>query len=192
MVTCPDLYSRWKKYGNFCHKSHPIAHEIEAYINYVERQRLEAYEINRCALKPFISIERYIRLHKTAMADLKQMCLKIGGKNITRRLSIEIINRANEKIPPSYRIKAIPGVRSRMDMNYHSIEAISWETRQRFNQLRNILGKDNDVLISAMIDYCTKNASNIEELITAKKEYKKDDEQKQEDNDNDILIISSK
>ncbi len=99
MVACTEMYRYWAKKGNFCGKSESVARQIEEHIEYVDKYKLEPYEINRNALRPFIVIEEYTMVHNKALNDLKKKCRKIGGRNITKRHSLEIIAKANSKVP---------------------------------------------------------------------------------------------
>ncbi len=165
MVTCEKMYEEWRRRGNFCQKSEETAKQIDKYIKYRERYRLESYEINRCALFPFIQIEDSEILHRESLKELKRRCKKIGGRNITRRLSIEIINSINEKIDIQYRIKSIPYVRTRMDGFQHEINNVSWEVRTAFDKLKDEIDiRSNNDIMTAMINYCSANPDSMTKI----------------------------
>ena len=173
MVTCEDFYEKWENVGNFCHKSKMTAKQVEDYIKYRNRYKLKSYSINRCALYPFMMIEDKKVLHLNCLKELRRMAKKIGGTKITRRLSIEIINKMNDRMAIQDRITTIPTVRTWMDGFQHEINDVSWEVRTAFDKLKDEINihSNNDIMI-AMINYCSANPDSmtkIKEMMIAAK-----------------------
>lgn len=174
MVTCEELYKIWERRGNFCQKSEMTAKQIDAYIDYRKRHKLESYQINRCALYPFMMIEDKQTLHLRALKELRKVAKKKGGKKITRRLSIEIINRVNEELEEGYRITSIPQVRSRLGGLQHEINNVSHEVREAFDRFKSEAGvKSNNDLIAVMINCCSTHKDEIkrhQDMLEAEKQ----------------------
>lgn len=169
MVTCEDFYEKFEKVGNFCQKSEEIAKQIEKYIDYRKRNRLESYQVNRSALYPFMMIEDKKEFHKFALFNLRKKCKKIGGKNITRRLSIEIINMTNQLVSNNIKIDKIPSVRSKMGTFEHTIEGVSFDVRKDFDVFKESVGaKNNDEAIQILVSYC-KNNTVFEDFLKSVK-----------------------
>ncbi len=163
MVTCNDFYQKFEIIGNFCHKSETTAKQIEDYISYRKRHNLESFEINRCALYPFIMIEDKDIVHAKALKALIKRCRQIGGRSVTRKIAIEIINKANSEVDARYKIKEIPTVRSRMGTFEHAVEGISHETRDMFDGFKkDIDAESNEDTLSILIRYCNEALSKGE------------------------------
>ena len=163
MVTCNDFYEKFERIGNFCQKSETTAKQIEDYISYRKRHRLDSFEINRCALYPFIMIEDKDIVHADALKELRRRCKQSGGRSITRKVAIEIINKANNGVDLRYKIREIPTVRSRMGTFEHTVEGISRETRDMFDGLKKDIGADsNEETLLILIRYCNESLSKGE------------------------------
>ncbi len=190
MVTCEDFYEKFKNVGNFCQKSELTAKQIDHYIKYRERNKLDSYEINRCALSPLMAIEPNKEVHKKAIRELKKDCRKIGGRNITRRLMIEIINRANEKVNECDRLKSIPGYRSRMDGFQHEINSVSFDVRNSFDNLKSEIGIiSNNDLMSMMINFCSSHKNEILEMKERMLESKQSEKSESDDGKDEIEVV---
>lgn len=168
MTSCEALYKEWEKKGNFCNKSEFTAKQIEEYIEYRKRNRLKDIEINRCALYPMIRIEHHGMLHDACLKELKKTVKRMGVKSITRRYVIEIINKINKTIPITERIDNIPDVRNRMSGLQHTIEHVSYETKEAFDHLKVETGfRGNEELMNLIFSFCNDRKN---ELV----EYRKD------------------
>lgn len=178
MVRCEEFYKWFEKKGNFCGKSEAVAKKVEEYIEYVKRNDIGTYKISNCALDPFMSIEftRDGKVHRTALRELKSMIKrsKIAPDKITRRISIEIINNANNKVGEGYKIESIPGIRSRMRGNEHEVGDISYENREMFDSFKRDIGvKNNNDALRIMMEACYKDievARKIKEEIGGKED----------------------
>lgn len=163
MVTCNDFYEKFERIGNFCQKSETTAKQIEDYILYRKKHNLESFEINRCALYPFIMIEDKDIVHARALKELKKRCRQNGGRSITRKVAIEIINKANNDIDSRHKIREIPTVRARMGTFEHTVEGISRETRDIFDGFKKDIGAEsNEETLSILIRYCNESLSKGE------------------------------
>ena len=174
MVTCNDFYEKFEIIGNFCHKSETTAKQIEDYISYRKRHNLGSFEINRCALYPFIMIEDKDVVHAKALNELMKRCRQNGGRSITRKIAIEIINKANNEVNARYKIREIPTVRSRMGTFEHAVDGISHETRNMFDGFKkDIDAGSNEETLSILIRYCNESLSKgeitVEDLKVGKK-----------------------
>lgn len=165
MSSCEKLYEYWQKVGNFCGKSENTAKVIDEYIKYRRRHRLEASGINRTAMYPLLQIEDRTYLHQKCMKSLRSLLKKVSGKNITRRMVIELINNVNNTVPSNERITHIPGVRAKMEGNQHAIEGLSWETKEDFKRLKSLFGeKTNDVSLRILFEYVKDKNEDLLEL----------------------------
>jgi hypothetical protein len=176
MVTCNDFYEKFERIGNFCQKSETTAKQIEDYISYRKRHNLESFEINRCALYPFIMIEDKDIVHAKALKELRRRCKQNGGRSVTRKVAIEIINKANNEVNARYKIREIPTVRSRMGTFEHTVEGISHETRDMFDGFKkDIAAENNEETLSILIRYCNESLSKGEITVEDLKagDYKK-------------------
>lgn len=179
MVRCEEFYEYFEKKGNFCGKSEGIVRQVESYIDYVKRHKLRdfgGYKISNSALDPFMSIEDVNggNVHVLALKDLRNMIRKgrILPENITRRISIEIINNANSKVADGYKLKRIPNIRSRMGEFEHDIGEIGFEVREMFDSIKENLGaKNNNEAVKIMLELCVRNigdAAKIKEELETK------------------------
>ena len=184
MVRCEQFYEEFDKKGNFCGKSNSVVVKVKSYIEYMKRNKFGDFLISSNAIEPFIKIE-FInsgKVHKVALKELRKKALKIGASSVTRRISIELINKANEMVEESFRIKSIPDVRTRMGAYEHDIGEISHETREEFNEFKALVGaRNNDEVMKAMLQYCKNNVNSViilrEEIMeSAKKSEKSQDE----------------
>ncbi len=157
MVRCQEFYEEFEKKGNFCNKSDVVVKNVERYIEYMKRNKFGDFIISNCAIEPFIRIENLKdgKVHKFALKELRKKIKKIGAKGVTRRISIEIINYANNIVNDIYKLDSIPNVRSRMGEFEHEIGEISYETREAFNVFKEFVGiKSNNEAISVLLVYC--------------------------------------
>lgn len=179
MVRCEEFYKYFEKKGNFCGKSQGIVRQVESYIDYVKRHKLRdfgGYKISNSALDPFMSIENVNggKVHTLALRDLRSLIRKnrIAPENVTRRVSIEIINGANVKVEDQYKLKRIPNIRSRMKEFEHEIGDVGFETREMFNSLKESVGaKNNNEAVRLMLELCVRNLNGmikIKEELEAK------------------------
>lgn len=188
MVRCEDFYKFFEKKGNFCGKSDAVAKKVEDYIAYVKRNRMGTYKISNCALDPFINIE-YVNegvVHRNAIKELKSSIKrgKVLPEKVTRRMSIEIINRANNSVGNSYRLDRIPGVRSRMGDYEHDVGSISSEARDMFDDLKKDIGiRNNDQAMKIMMECCIRNIHDVKGI--------KENIEKKEKAGNRITIAAS-
>lgn len=181
MVRCEQFYEYWERKGNFCGKSDVVAKKVEEYIEYVKRTKLLEYsgfKISHCALDPFISIEKIKngKVHNVALRDLKSLIRKgkVLPEKITRRISVEIINKANNKVAIEYQITSIPNIRNRMKEHEHDINNLGFEVRSTFDELKKDLGvKNNNEAIKIMLEMCIRNPEEIRKIkveLDSKKE----------------------
>lgn len=162
MVRCEEFYKYFEKKGNFCGKSEVVVKKVEEYIDYVKRNKVGGYKISNCALDPFISIEfvNEGRVHAAALKDLKVLLKKgkILPEKITRRMSIEMINTANNKVGDSYKLNSIPGIRTRLRGFEHEIGEIEHEVRDSFDAIKKDIGaKNNNETMKVMLEVCIRN-----------------------------------
>lgn len=162
MVRCEEFYKYFEKKGNFCGKSEVVVKKVEEYIDYVKRNKVGGYKISNCALDPFISIEfvKDGRVHDVALRALKALLKKgkILPEKITRRMSIELINTANNKVGDIYELDNIPGIRSRMRGYEHDIRELEHEVRNTFDALKKDIGtKNNNDTMRVMLEVCVRN-----------------------------------
>jgi hypothetical protein len=162
MVRCEEFYKYFEKKGNFCGKSEVVVKKVEEYIDYVKRNKVGGYKISNCALDPFISIEfvKDGRVHIAALRDLKNLIKKgkILPERITRRMSIELVNTANNKVGDAYKLDSIPGIRSRMRGYEHEIGEVEHEVRNTFDALKKDIGaKNNNETMKVMLEVCIRN-----------------------------------
>lgn len=185
MVTCEEFYEKFSRVGNFCQKSENTARQIDEYIAYRKKHKLGSYEINRCALYPMIVIEKNDVLHQKCLKELRATAKKIGGRKITRRHVLEIINRVNNEVEEGYRIVHIPGIRSRMNLFQHEIGNVGYDVREAFDKLKNEIGmKSNNDLMTAMINFCSNHRSEVEKIRDMM------NAAKPESKDNNMRIVS--
>jgi hypothetical protein len=169
MVRCEDFYKYYEKRGNFCGKSDTVVKKVEDYIDYVRRHKLRdfsGYKISNSALDPFISIEHinHGMVHKLALKELKRLIRKrqLLPEKITRRVSIEIINEANNKVEDGYKLDHIPNIRNRMGEFEHEIGEIGFEVREMFTAVKNDIGaKNNNEVMKIMLELCIKNSDEL-------------------------------
>lgn len=181
MVRCEEFYKYFEKKGNFCGKSEGIVKQVESYIGYVKRHKLRefgGYKISNSSLDPFMSIEDVNngKVHALALKDLRNMIRKgrILPENVTRRISIEIINRANSQVVDGYKLTRIPNIRSRMGEFEHDIGDIGFDVREMFDAIKeNIGAKNNNEAMRVILELCVRNigdAAKIKEELEAKME----------------------
>jgi hypothetical protein len=181
MVRCEEFYKYFEKKGNFCGKSDGIVKQVESYIDYVKRHKLRefgGYKISNSALDPFMSIENVNngKVHALALKELRNMIRRnrILPENITRRISIEIINSANSQVADGYKLQRIPNIRSRMGEFEHDIGEISFDVREMFDALKSDIGaKNNNEAVRIMLEMCVRNigeAAKIKDELEAKTE----------------------
>ena len=188
MVRCEEFYRFFEKKGNFCNKSEVVVKKVEEYIAYIRRNHIGTYKISNCALDPFISIE-FVNggiVHRRAVKDLKTSISKgkILPERITRRMSIEIINKANINVSESYKLVRIPGIRARMGELEHDIGNISHETRNMFDGIKEDIGiKNNDQAMKIMMEYCIRNPNDLRKI--------KEEIENKEKIENEISIVKS-
>lgn len=182
MVRCEQFYEYWEKKGNFCNKSENVVKQIEEYIDYVKRNKIVEYggfRISNCALDPFINIEneKNGKVHKFAIRELKSLIRKdkIKPEKITRRVSIELINKANLKVEEGYKLKKIPNIRSRMGEFEHEINEVGFEVRNMFDAFKNDIGaKNNNEALKIMLEACVRDIEGVRQIkeeLDKKKEY---------------------
>lgn len=181
MVRCEEFYKYFEKKGNFCGKSEMVVKKVEEYIDYVKRNRVGGYKISNCALDPFINIEfvKDGRVHIVALKNLKALMKKgkILPEKITRRMSIELINTANNKVEDAYKLDSIPGIRSRMRGFEHEISEVEHDVKNTFDALKKDIGaKNNNDAMKVMLEMCVRNPDitrNIKEEIDKMEESEK-------------------
>lgn len=169
MVRCEEFYKYFEKKGNFCGKSEVVVKKVEEYIDYVKRNKVGGYKISNCALDPFISIEfiKDGRVHDTALKDLKALMKKgkILPEKITRRMSIELINTANNKVGDIYKLDSIPGIRSRIRGYEHEIGEVEHEVRNTFDAIKKDIGaKNNNEVMKVMLEMCIRNPNDMRSI----------------------------
>ena len=186
MVRCTQFYEEFDKKGNFCRKSKNIVRKVESYIEYMKRNRFGDFVISSNAIEPFIKIEHLNNgaVHKYALKKLREKIRKVGASKITRRISIEIINKANSMVPENDKITSIPDVRVAMGSFEHTIEGIEHETREKFDEFKRIIDiKDNNQVTKIMLDYCLTEKSV--DMIKLKLSY-----EKMIDHDSKVKVVS--
>ncbi len=169
MVRCEEFYKYFEKKGNFCGKSEMVVKKVEEYIDYVKRNKIGGYKISNCALDPFISIEFVNdgRVHDLALKNLKALMKKgkILPEKITRRISIELINTANNKVDNAHKLDNIPGIRSRMRGYEHEIGEVEHEVRNMFDALKKDIGaKNNNDAMKVILDVCIRNPDDTRRI----------------------------
>lgn len=172
MVRCEEFYEYFDKKGNFCGKSKNVVKKVEDYIDYVKRNKLRefsGYRISNSALDPFISIEEMKdgKVHDLALKEVKRLLRKgkFSPDEITRRLSIEIINGANNKVAVEYKLDRIPNIRSRMGEFEHEIGEVGFDVKEMFDALKTDIGvKNNNEAMKIMLEYCIKNPDQIRKI----------------------------
>lgn len=185
MVRCEQFYEHWERRGNFCNKSDLVAKKVEDYINYVKRNKLMdygGYRISNCALDPFMNIEhiRSGKVHSVALRDLKNVIRKekVLPEKVTRRVSVEIINKANNKVNIIHRLDHIPNIRSKIGEHEHEISEIGFEIRNMFDEFKKDIGaKNNNEALKVMLELCVKNPDEARKI-------KEDVENKEKDEQN--------
>lgn len=188
MVRCEEFYRVFEKKGNFCNKSDVVVKKVEEYIAYIRRNNMGTYKISNCALDPFINIE-FINegmVHRRAVRDLKNLIKKgkILPEKITRRMSIEIINKANTNTADAYKLVRIPGIRARMGELEHDIGNISHETRNMFDGIKTDIGiKNNEHALRIMMECCIRNPNDIRKI--------KEEIENKEKTENGMTIVKS-
>ena len=188
MVRCEEFYRVFERKGNFCNKSEIVVKKVEEYIAYIRRNHMGTYKISNCALDPFINIE-FINggiVHRRAVKELKNSINK--GKalpeKITRRISIEIINKANANVAEGYKLVRIPGIRSRMGELEHDIGNISHEVRDMFDGIKTDIGiRNNDQAMRIMMECCIRNINDIRKI--------KEEIENKEKTENGINIVKT-
>lgn len=169
MVRCEEFYKYFEKKGNFCGKSEMTVKKVEEYISYVKRNKIGGYKISNCALDPFINIE-FVKdgiAHRIALRELKDLIKKrkILPEKITRRVSIEIINRSNIQVGEQFKLNNIPNIRSRMGEHEHEISEIGYEARDIFNALKKDIGiKNNNEAMKIMLELCVRNINDVKKI----------------------------
>jgi len=172
MVRCEEFYKYFEKKGNFCGKSEGIVKQVESYIAYVKRNKMKefgGYKISNSALDPFMSIEdvKDGKVHTLAIKELKSMIRKrrIFPEDVTRRIGIEIINNANNKVADPYKLDRIPNIRSRMGSFEHEIGEVGFEAKNMFDTLKNDIGaKSNNDAMNIMLELCVRNVGEIRKI----------------------------
>lgn len=190
MVRCEQFYEYWEKKGNFCHKSEVTAKKVDEYIKYVKRNKLLDYggfKISHCALDPFISIENIKGglVHKVALRDLKISIRKqkVVPEEITRRISIEIINKANNKVDVGMKLDKIPNIRNRMGEHEHEIGEIGYEVRNIFDQFKKDIGVNNNKALNILLEVGIRNPEEVRKI--------KDEIENKKESDENIEIIAA-
>lgn len=169
MVRCEEFYKYFEKKGNFCGKSDVVVKKVEEYIEYIKRNKMSefgGYRISNCALDPFISIEllKGGQVHKMALRELKNMIRKnkISPDKVTRRFSVELINKANAAVGVMHRLESIPGVRNRMGEYEHEIGEVSYDVRDMFNSFKTDIGiKNNNQAMKVIIECCIRHMDEV-------------------------------
>ena len=169
MVRCEEFYKYFEKKGNFCGKSEIVVKKVEEYIDYVKRNKVGGYKISNCALDPFISIESVKdgKVHTVALKNLKSLLKKekVLPEKVTRRMSIELINTANNKVEDIYKLDSIPGIRSRMRGFEHEIGEVEHEVRNTFDALKKeIDAKNNNDAMKVMLELCIRNPNEMRKI----------------------------
>ncbi len=188
MVRCEEFYKYFEKKGNFCGKSDIVVKKVEEYIDYVKRNKIGGYKISNCALDPFISIElvKDGRVHAVALKNLKILMKKgkILPEKITRRMSIELINTANNKVDDIYRLDSIPGIRSRMRGYEHDIGELEHEVRNIFDALKKDIGtKNNNETMKVLLEVCVRNPDAMRSI--------KEEIEKMEESEQKVEIVAT-
>ncbi len=169
MVRCEDFYKQFKKRGNFCGKSEVVAKKVEDYIEYVDRNKIGTYKISNSALEPFMNIE-FVKegfVHRRALRELKDRIKKkrFLPEKITRRISIEIINKANMSVGDAYKLEGIPGIRSRMGEHEHEIGNVGYNTRTVFDIFKKDIGvMSNDDAMSILLETSLKDIEKAKKI----------------------------
>ncbi len=180
MVRCEEFYKYFERKGNFCGKSEGIVKQVEHYIDYIKRHKMidyGGYKISNSALDPFMSIEdvKGGKVHSLALKELRNMVRKgrVSPEKVTRRVSIEIINSANNKIEEQYKLTRIPNIRSRMGEFEHEISDVGFEVKSMFDDFKNDIGaKNNNEALKIMLELCVRNIEEVRKIkdeLTAKK-----------------------
>lgn len=172
MVRCEEFYKYFEKKGNFCGKSDVVVKKVEEYIDYIKRNKMSefgGYKISNCALDPFISIEflKGGNVHRAALRELKSMIRKhkVLPDKITRRFSVELINKANTIVDFEYKLESIPGVRNRMGEFEHEIGEVSYDIRDMFNTFKNDIGtRNNNQAMKVMLECCIKHIDEVRQI----------------------------
>ncbi len=181
MVRCEQFYEYWEKRGNFCGKSDLVAKRVEEYIEYVRRNKIGTFKISHCALDPFINIEPVNggRVHSIAVKELKTLIKKgkILPEKVTRRFSIEIINKANNKVGEQFKLNNIPNIRNRMREFEHAIDGVGYDARLMFDALKKDIGaRNNNDAMRVMLEIGVRNpdlAKQIKEELDKKEDAEK-------------------
>lgn len=166
MVRCEEFYKHFEKKGNFCNKSEIMVKKIETYIDYIRRHKIGGYKISNCAIEPFINIEveKNGKVHDIAFRKLKKLISsnKIIPEKVTRRVSIELINKVNIEVDNFYKLDCIPGVRQKMGEYEHTIEDIDYEVRNMFDQIKKDMNiKNNNDAIRTILEFCVRDIDSL-------------------------------
>lgn len=173
MVRCEEFYKYFEKKGNFCNKSENVVKKVEDYIGYIKRNKMGeygGYKISNCALDPFISIEfaKGGIVHRNALRELKKMIRKesILPEKVTRRVSIELINKANSRCSPENRLESIPGIRKKMSEFEHTIDGIGYEVRNMFDTFKkDIEAKNNNDFLKIILEMSIRDPDNVKKIM---------------------------
>lgn len=188
MVRCEEFYKYFEKKGNFCGKSEVVVKKVEEYIDYVKRNKIGGYRISNCALDPFISIEfvKDGRVHAIALRDLKTLMRKgkVLPEKITRRVSIELINIANNKVGNTFKLDNIPGIRSRIRGYEHEISEVDHDVRDTFDALKKDIGaKNNNETMKVMLEMCIRDPDGMKKI--------KEEMSKMEETEQKVEIVTT-
>lgn len=169
MVRCEEFYKYFEKRGNFCRKSDMVVKKVEEYIDYVKRNKIGGFRISNCALDPFINIEdvKDGKVHDIALRELKGVLKrgKIAPEKVTRRITIEIINRANNQVGDQHKLDHIPNIRKRMDQYEHDIGNVEYDVRNTFDEIKNNIGlKNNNQAMKVILELCVRNMENMRKI----------------------------
>lgn len=169
MVRCEEFYKYFERKGNFCRKSDLVVKKVEEYIDYVKRNRIGGFRISNCALDPFINIEdiKDGKVHDTALRELKSMLKrgKITPERVTRRITIEIVKKANNQVEDGYKLDHIPNIRKRMDQYEHDIGNVEYDVRNTFDAIKDDIDlKNNNQAMKVILELCVRNMNIMREI----------------------------
>ena len=192
MTRCEEFYKYFERKGNFCGKSDTVVMQVENYIDYIKRYKLRdygGYKISNSALDPFMNVESVKdgKVHNLALKDLRNMIRKgrILPEKVTRRISIEIINGANNRVSDEFKLNKIPNIRSRMGDFEHEIGQVGFEVRNMFDALKDEIGaKNNNEVMKIMLELCIKNVNDARKI--------KEDLDKKDETDKRVEIVATK
>jgi hypothetical protein len=136
------------------------------YVDYRNRNGLGEYNINFNALDPFMKIEGEM-VHDMALKILKKRIDRgLKPEKVTRRLSVEIIRKANDKVAEGDKLDSLTGLENRFGKE-SAIYGITETTHKEYYKLREQSEyESNESFIKAMLKFCSDRLGDFIETET--------------------------